>query len=130
MRAGRTFSADPASVPAARRFALDNLDYLPDGAKEAVRLMVSELATNALLYARTDFTVVVDATEDEVQVSVTDRGAGTPEVQSPDPEELHGRGLLIVQEFAHDWGVTPAAGRTGKTVWFRLRLHDLERSSA
>ena len=122
MSATRTFSADPESVPAARRFVLGAVGRLPREIGESVALMVSELATNAILHGQTDFEIDVELTEESLLVAVTDGGRGSPEVQQPAVTEMHGRGLMIVQSLADEWGVTGVSGGIGKTVWFRLRL--------
>jgi hypothetical protein len=54
-------------------------------------------------------------------VEVTDRGSGAPNVLSPDPTSLSGRGLHIVEQLSDEWGVT-APGVNAKTVWFSLSL--------
>jgi anti-sigma regulatory factor (Ser/Thr protein kinase) len=81
-------------------------------------LMVSELATNAVRHAQTDFTVAITYTDSMVEVSVSDRGGGTPLKRDPTHSEPTGRGLLIVDAFSDEWGIT----RSGKTtaIWFRL----------
>jgi anti-sigma regulatory factor (Ser/Thr protein kinase) len=122
MSTSRTFPADAASAPAARRFVLGAVGRLPPEVGESVALMVSELATNAILHGQTDFEIEVEQAEDSLFVAVTDGGRGSPEVQQPAVTEMHGRGLMIVQSLADDWGVTAASGGVGKTVWFRLRL--------
>ncbi len=122
MSTARTFPADPASVPAARRFVLGAVGRLPREIGESLALMVSELATNAILHGQTDFEIDVELAEESLLVAVTDGGRGSPEVQRPAVTEMHGRGLMIVQSLADDWGVTAASGGAGKTVWFRLRL--------
>lgn len=119
----RTFAPEALSVPAVRRFVTGALNHLPGATLEAVRLMISELATNAVLYGATDYTVSLRHHRDRLTVSVTDRGRGTPRPHpGPDPSEPHGRGLLIVRELADDWGVTLHDGQGGKTVWFSLSL--------
>lgn len=126
MSTSQTFRADPSSVPAARQFVLGALDRLPREVGESVALMVSELATNAILHGQTEFEMDVELTADSLLVAVTARGRGSPEVQQPAVTEMHGRGLMIVQSLADDWGVTAASGGVGKTVWFRLRLQPTE----
>ncbi len=126
MSTSRTFPADPASVPAARRFVLGAAGRLPREVGESVALMVSELATNAILHGQTEFEIDVEVEADSLLVAVSDRGRGSPEVQRPAVTEMHGRGLMIVQSLADDWGVTAASGGAGKTVWFRLRLQPTE----
>jgi len=55
-----TLPADPASAQAARRFVLDALCALDrEDVAWAAQQVVSELATNALLHARTTMDVAV-----------------------------------------------------------------------
>lgn len=118
----KSFVSAPESVPAARRFVLGQLDNVPSDAREIIGLLVSEVVTNAVRHGGTEFHVSAQRTDDSLLVSVTDRGGGRPEVQSPPPTEPHGRGLLIVSKLAHNWGVVPSAHGAGKTVWFRLEV--------
>ena len=55
MKITERFRSERSSVPAARRFATSALAELPKETLQAVELMVSELATNCVLHARTDF---------------------------------------------------------------------------
>jgi serine/threonine-protein kinase RsbW len=43
-------------------------------------------------------------------------------VRHPEPSDLSGRGMALVQALADDWGVE--VGPDGKTVWFSLELVD------
>lgn len=43
-----------------------------------------------------------------------------PRDYQPEPDDEHGRGLMIVNALSHRWGCTPAPGG-GKYVWSRLR---------
>jgi anti-sigma regulatory factor (Ser/Thr protein kinase) len=86
-----------------------------------VALLVSELATNAVVHARTPFRVTVKMRSDLVRVEVSDQAAGdlpVPSDVAPDVEG--GRGLLFVDWLADRWGYSATAG--GKTVWFELAL--------
>jgi len=130
----RRFRCAPESVPEARRFAVDTLPGLPTDVLDIIVLLVSELTTNCVLHAQTDFEVSIDRTDSEVRVAVTDTGAGAPEVQWPPVSEPHGRGLHIVDELSDEWGVSASTGRsTGKTVWFAVNVpmhaNDLETAS-
>ncbi len=113
----RAFAGEPRSVPAARRFATDALRDTPAEVRQAVELMVSELATNGVRHARTDFEVTILRSASEIRVEVTDRGTGIPQMRSPTPDEPTGRGLRIVDLLAERWGVDDASAN-GKTVWF------------
>jgi hypothetical protein len=94
----------------------------PTEVQDSVSLMVSELATNALLHASGGFEVAVDRSERTVSVSVSDRGDGTPVLQSPKFSEPHGRGLRIVATLSDQWGISGTPD--GKAVWFRLHLEE------
>lgn len=119
MRVQRTFPADPHSVPAARRFALQALSETALDVRQSVELMVSELVTNGIRHGQTSFDLVIALTADEIRVEVTDHGGGTPEMRFPGPDEPTGRGLQIVDMLSEEWGVE-SSGPAGKTVWFML----------
>ena len=121
--ARRSFPADRASISAARRFALETVRGLADDLRDAVSVMVSELAMNAVMYAQTDFEVRMELTGGTLRVEVCDSGAGRPRRQdSPPASRPHGRGLLIVSELSDEWGISPAPRGPGKTVWFELSV--------
>ncbi len=106
---------------AARRFVAGTIADVAVGVSESVSVMVSELSTNALIHAVGGFEVIVDRSDHHVLVSVRDQGDGTPELQSPDASEPHGRGLRIVDALSDQWGISSTAD-AGKSVWFRLSL--------
>jgi anti-sigma regulatory factor (Ser/Thr protein kinase) len=118
MTSARRFDGLPDSVPAARRFTRDALRDQSSAVVDAAELMVSELATNCVQHARSDFEITIHA-RDEVRVEVRDTDQrGRPQVQSPPPEAPSGRGLRIVQEISDEWGIVKYDD--GKTVWFVL----------
>jgi anti-sigma regulatory factor (Ser/Thr protein kinase) len=81
-----------------------------------VLLIVSELATNALVH--TDGQVRLDLTllDDRVRVSVTDSSPRTPvKPTSIGWEATGGRGILLVEAMSETWGTVPVSG--GKQVW-------------
>jgi anti-sigma regulatory factor (Ser/Thr protein kinase) len=124
MTSQRSFAPTPESIREARRFVLDQLPLVPDSTQEAISLIVSELATNAIVHAATSFTVAVQRTTGSVRLEVRDQSDVelAPADTAPPPSELHGRGLFIVTQLASAWGVTPAAGERGKTVWVTIPL--------
>ena len=119
MTQARSFPRDPASVGAARRFAIQALGTVPAEVREAVELMVSELATNCVRHTNTAFELTVREDRGEIRIEVTDRAGGTPTMRSPRPDEPTGRGLQIVNMLSEEWGVEHAGAR-GKTVWFTV----------
>jgi anti-sigma regulatory factor (Ser/Thr protein kinase) len=117
----REFAAEPHAPRAARRFALDSAGPLGDSARQVLELVVSELATNAVVHAGTAFTVSLQRDPASLRVEVTDSGSGDVTVHNPDVSDTHGRGLTIVRALADDWGVRPGPAG-GKTVWFVLDI--------
>ena len=74
---------------------------------ESLALMLSELATNAVQHAATEFEVAVELIDGgrSVRVSVTDTAEGFPTPEAAAPDAPRGRGLHIVSSLADDWGV-------------------------
>ncbi|HEV7203802.1 MAG TPA: ATP-binding protein [Jatrophihabitans sp.] len=117
--------AVPASVRSARVFVTESLAAFPPETVDRVVLMVSELATNSVVHAGTDFTITLTVTGEVIRLEVADDGAGLPRLQSPGPTDPHGRGLRIVNQLATDWGSEEATGTDGKFTWFQLHVPDV-----
>lgn len=106
----------------ARQMVSTLLAWLSADTAGSVTAMVSELATNALVHARTSFELSVEVSGDRVvRVAVTDGGPGWPTMATPSATELHGRGLRMVELLSDAWGVHALGDRAGKTVWFEIR---------
>ena len=84
--------------------------------------MVSELATNCVLHAKSDFTMTIEQTGRHVRVDVADTGTGHVAIKLAGPGEVSGRGLSIVDRLSDTWGVTEYPDRAGKSVWFMVGL--------
>jgi anti-sigma regulatory factor (Ser/Thr protein kinase) len=112
------FPNAPGGVRDARCFVADALRDADPDVRDAAVLMVSELATNAVVHTSSSFDVGIDQFDHEVRVSVTDQGEGTPRLRRARPSDCDGRGLGIVAAFAVDWGVDQ--GPRSKTVWFTV----------
>jgi len=125
----RRFPNVARSVTQARRFAVKAVGDVPRDIAEALEVMVSELATNSVKHAATQFTVRVDRDEDQIRIAVADTGPGQPAVRSPGPREPTGRGLRIVRALSDDWGVEPLEHGRGKVVWFTVDISS-QRASA
>jgi anti-sigma regulatory factor (Ser/Thr protein kinase) len=110
------FPPTPASVEQARAFVRATIaDLAVDNV--CVVLMVDELAANAVIHARSSFTVRVVADVSTVRVEVEDDSPELPMLSTPDPLAAGGRGMLIVDRCATAWGVKRHPD-DGKTVWF------------
>jgi hypothetical protein len=114
-----TFEPIPASAYSARRFVRDCL--VATGATadlDVAVLLVSELATNAIVHARSEFDVWVDLTGPCVRMGVDDRSDVLPSPTQADPDATRGRGLAMIEVASDRWGVE----RTyeGKTTWLEI----------
>jgi len=109
-----------SSVAGARRFAEESLAEWTDDTVHRVDLIVSELASNCVEHARTEFTLCLHRTDDGLRGEITDGGAGLPTLRHPDTRRIKGRGLLIVEALSDAWGSVSVPGN-GKTVWFTLK---------
>ncbi len=118
MKEKRRFPCRRESVPQARRFAREKLGEEPSQTREAVELMVSELATNCVQHARSEFELTIELSAAEIRVEARDCGGGRPALRSPGPLEPTGRGLRVVQALAASWGIEPRDA--GKSVWFTV----------
>jgi hypothetical protein len=105
----------------ARRFVTDTLfawgraDLIDDAA-----VITTELAANAVLHARTDFTVTIARRPDgTIRVAVRDASILPPRRRQPGPYDGSGRGLGLVEAIAAGWGSDILAD--GKVVWAQLR---------
>jgi anti-sigma regulatory factor (Ser/Thr protein kinase) len=112
----RTFPAVASSVAGARGFAVQALAEIPADVVEDIRLMVSELASNAIEHAMTRFHLAIHRSRHEIRVEVTDSGGGTPAMRTPGSDAVNGRGLQIVNTVSTHWGVEQES--EAKTVWF------------
>ena len=115
--ARRTFAPDPTSVHAVRRFVTDAVSPRSDPG-DAV-LVASELATNAVLHARTDYEVTVDIDDERIRIAVSDDNPRDV-IQVPSSTlATSGRGLGLVGRVSSHWGIDRVED-SGKVVWCEL----------
>ncbi|MFJ8107159.1 ATP-binding protein [Streptomyces sp. NPDC096132] len=84
---------------------------------DTAELLVSELATNALLHSATRFRLTLTAAHGTLRCEVEDSGRRTPQVLEAGGAES-GRGMFLVDALARRWGCHQDG--VGKTVWFEL----------
>ena len=119
-RVSRTFAPEPGEVFSARHFVAWALESW--GLEcEDLPLLVSELATNAVLHARSDFEVTVIRLPLRLRVEVFDQNTRLPSFAVAPPDAYSGRGLMLLRELASAWGVESHSD-SGKTIWFELEL--------
>jgi hypothetical protein len=109
-------AADAGSAAKARAFVVHHLVehrllYLVD----EVRLVASELATNAVVEAQTAFTVTLEGCEHSVLLTVR----GAPETTRA--VGVAGLGRVIVNLMSENWGIAGEDGATG-SVWVSFEL--------
>ncbi|AZM51418.1 ATP-binding protein [Streptomyces sp. WAC 01529] len=126
-----TLPSDPASVSAARKYVANVLTEwgLPGDAEVAdtIRLIVSELATNAVQHTRGQsptFTVDVELNRDEqLRIGVTDSHPRYPKRLPAAVQQDNGRGMVIIRWLTAECGGRLSVCPTeegGKTVWIAL----------
>ncbi|TNM59793.1 ATP-binding protein [Streptomyces sp. NP160] len=119
-RTGTRYPPVTASVREARRFVETELAALgrPDLSDDA-GLVLSELAANAVLHARTPFEVVVSSADHRcVRVDVLDGSSSLPVLATALQTSTTGRGMVLVAALASRWGSERL--EDGKTVWFEV----------
>lgn len=126
LEASVTLASDPAAVSASRTFVGDTLAEwgLPADAElsETVRLVVSELTTNAVQHTfgqSPTFTVDITLDGDLLRLGVTDSHPRFPKRLPAAVQQDNGRGMVIVRWLAAECGgrlrVRPTR-EGGKTV--------------
>lgn len=118
--------ASALDTPALARHELER--WLPtsldDGERGTLRLLVSELVTNAVRHAGATAPVELDVGigRERIRIEVHDGGGGfrraTPRPRDAG-EGYGGYGLFLVERLASRWGVDTGAGTR---VWFELDL--------
>jgi len=118
--ASATFPPDPDSPGRARRMAAATLRRWGHDERlvDDVSLVVSELASNAVRHAGSEFSLALQMQGPLLRVTVEDR-APLPAATADGgltPQPPHG--LRVVDSLAVSWGVEPTHG--GKRVWAQL----------
>jgi anti-sigma regulatory factor (Ser/Thr protein kinase) len=118
--------AVPESVREARDFARSVLgSWDLSGMFDDVRLVISELVTNALRYAaghpadpggKMPIRLTLLRTGARLTCAVIDPSDQIPVTRDPDFTSQNGRGLCLVEAFSDSWSWAPLEGQ-GKVVW-------------
>ncbi len=85
---------------------------------DTVALLVSEVATNALVHGSGEVEVSVVRGDRVVRVEVSDGSSHLPRPRQVGPDAEGGRGLALVSALASGWGTEAREG--GKVVWFEV----------
>lgn len=114
------FPARATAASAARRLVADAVGHWGHDRQLVAdaELVTSELATNAILHARSPFRVSVKRYGRVVRITVHDRAPALPAVLEPDHMRASGRGMQLIGAISRRWGIEIDAD--GKTVWAEL----------
>jgi anti-sigma regulatory factor (Ser/Thr protein kinase) len=115
--------AEPERIAAARQHLRELLhDWADPEQVDSAVLMVSEMVTNVLVHTDGDALLVAEATGDHgkrrLRVEVADASDELPHRRRPGEMASSGRGLILMEMLAHEWGVDPRG--EGKSIWFEL----------
>ncbi|MDG4800071.1 ATP-binding protein [Micromonospora sp. WMMD980] len=114
-------SADSAPVRQAARKILADWDaaHVADDALA----VITELMHNVIRHTDDGGKLELTRQADAILVEVFDNSTRQPRRLGPDPHRIGGRGLLIVEAMAREWGAhTIDEGRPGKVVWAEIPL--------
>lgn len=114
-----TLPAELSSIADARRFLRSTMIAWAVGDYDlAGPQVLTELATNAALHARSAYTVHLVLERGALLVEVTDSSPALPHHRHYGPDATTGRGIALVEALGTAWGVESSP--TGKTVWCRV----------
>jgi hypothetical protein len=114
-----SFEPVPESAREVKRFVGACLadQAVPDPAMAV--LLVSALATNAIVQSRLTFAVSVEVTPTGcVQIAVSDLSAVLPTPHQADVDDTNAIMLTMIATIATRWGIDTTLG--GKRAWFEL----------
>ncbi|MEV5408983.1 ATP-binding protein [Thermopolyspora sp. NPDC052614] len=116
----RPLACDAASAGEARRAVRRELrDWGAADLVDDCSLIVTELVTNAVRHGDGVIHFRLGTNGSWVYGEVFDEGTALPRVCQADSDSPGGRGLVIVDKLADEWGVAELLGG-GKIVWFLL----------
>ncbi|MFJ4923444.1 ATP-binding protein [Streptomyces sp. NPDC088725] len=113
-----TLPCEAASARRARSLVRDALTAWGLGCLvDSATLTVSELVANSTQHSGSRLIRVGIhlPMPDRVRIAVSDKSRAVPAVREAQNDEENGRGLWIVEEIAHQWGIDRR--RWGKVVW-------------
>ena len=125
----RSFPFELDSIRAARHFVTGTLTQAAgDALVDDAAIIATELAANAVLHAKSAFTVTVSASVSAVRIAVRDERLLTPASGDEPFKVRRDHGLGVVSRIARGWTVEPLPD--GKVVWAELGADGLGPSAA
>jgi anti-sigma regulatory factor (Ser/Thr protein kinase) len=112
--------SDQRAAGVARRHLETAFSGFPPDTLDTVRLLTSELVTNAIAHGDGLVSLTADYDGARLRIEVRDESAERPAPRDGPLLAEGGRGLHIVDALSDAWGATPS-GR-GKSVWFWIDI--------
>lgn len=113
-----------SEVPPARRELVDKIRAwgvpLDEETADAVRLVASELITNAVVHGAGPITVTLSHRPGRLVIDVLDGAPSVPRTDRAQADDENGRGLALVRLLATRCAWEPAGA--GKRVWAEMAL--------
>jgi MEDS: MEthanogen/methylotroph, DcmR Sensory domain/Histidine kinase-like ATPase domain len=117
--ADQRFERSTRAPRQARHFVMDRLHaWGRDDVVDDAAFVVTELATNAVLHAESDFHVAITQRNGVVRIAVTDSSRTEPRRSDLGLAASCGRGLALIDALATSWGFNLVDH--GKQVWAEL----------
>lgn len=117
----RTLANDARAAAGARHLVTRAAahGHLKARQRDTAILLTSEAVTNAIVHTRSpDVTITVSCNGTGLAITVADRDPSLPHPTQTAPLDDAGRGLLLMNVLAAEWGVRQLP--VGKQVWFRI----------
>jgi|KBSSwiStaDraftv2_1062776.scaffolds.fasta_scaffold2414556_1 anti-sigma regulatory factor (Ser/Thr protein kinase) len=106
----------PQSARAFLRAALQTWQL--DGFGQVTELLTDELVANVVRHVGSPLTLRATTEGATLRIEVDDPSTEPPVLRHPDVHEDRGRGILLVDALATQWGAEIHSD--GKTVWFEI----------
>ena len=100
---------------------------MAEAATNDVQLLASEVVGNAIRHSRSPVILIARYDGKRVRIEVGDGSPELPALKHPSAFDEGGRGMLLVESIARNWGVLATVG--GKRVWFEVELGPEPRSA-
>jgi anti-sigma regulatory factor (Ser/Thr protein kinase) len=113
-----TLAPDRRAPQTARESVRDACAHSAPHLLDDALLLVSEVVTNAVKHGSAPLRLEVDCDRSSIVVAVEDANPVLPRPRRIDRRRHSGRGLVLVEQLAAEWGVRRT--KVGKQVWFRL----------
>jgi anti-sigma regulatory factor (Ser/Thr protein kinase) len=113
-----SLASDLSAARTARGFVRDALRTWHVDYDEVAELLTDELVSNVVCHVGSTMEVRAHRGRSSIRIEVDDASTELPIRRDPDDLDEHGRGILLVERLASDWGVD--VHDAGKTIGFEV----------